>query len=140
MGKRKSDILENLKRINSVHSLTHTHAHKQDADQIMEALKSASAMLAELRTSSLTPVSWWEASEASILSASRERSEQQDRAGGGGWVVEILVSVCSERSDPKKMSSASKTSSRIGRVDDGWWKYHSLPSASGLEVAGDLRN
>jgi len=29
---------------------------QKDADQIMDALKSASAMLAELRTSSLTPV------------------------------------------------------------------------------------
>jgi hypothetical protein len=40
-----------------------THVRMQELDQLMDALKSASLMLAELRTSSLSPKQYYELCE-----------------------------------------------------------------------------
>ena len=45
------------------------HSIRQDSDDIMDALKSASLMLAELRTSSLSPKQYYELCASTLLRA-----------------------------------------------------------------------
>lgn len=60
------------------HSITLIHGfvfiYSKDADQLMDALKSASTMLAELRTSSLSPKQYYELCQYHLISCQLDLS------------------------------------------------------------------